>query len=302
MALTQARAWYDQACAFEAGAHLALMKSKPCISIIFCMSLTLTGIHSIERCFIRLFMPRLLIINPNTTRAMTLGIDAAARAVKNADTMLTTINPAMGPVSIEGYYDEAFAVPGLLHEIASHLAADEPPDAIIIACFDDTGLEAARALSPAPVLGIGEAAFHCAACLGHKFSVVTTLSRSIAALENNLLKYGLAARCAKVRACEIPVLELDDPTSNARARIKTEILRAKAEDGAEAIVLGCAGMAAFARAMSAECGLPVLDGVSCAVKFAEALVALGLKTSKCGAYQVPRAKPYCGIFVPFAPQ
>ena len=84
-----------------------------------------------------------------------------------------------GPVSIEGYYDEAFSVPGLLAEIAKGDASGVT--AHIIACFDDTGLEAARSVSFAPVIGIGEAAFHLASMLGHRFSVVTTLSRSIAA-------------------------------------------------------------------------------------------------------------------------
>ena len=68
--------------------------------------------------------------------------------------------------------------------------------------------------------------------------MITTLSRSIAAIETNLLKYGLDRRCARVRATEVPVLELDDPASNAVARIGAEIELAKAEDRAEAIVLG----------------------------------------------------------------
>src|SRR5438270_7258312 len=118
---------------------------------------------------------RILIVNPNTTAAMTEKIAIAARAVKGAETEIIAVNPADGPVSIEGYYDEAYAVPGLLDEIrkgeASHV------DAHIIACFDDTGLEAARSLANAPVIGIGEAAFHLASLVAHRFSVVTTLSR-----------------------------------------------------------------------------------------------------------------------------
>jgi allantoin racemase len=243
---------------------------------------------------------RILIVNPNTTAAMTGKIGEAARAVAAPGTEIIAVNPPDGPVSIEGYYDEAFSVPGLLTEIARGEAVGV--SAHIIACFDDTGLEAARSLASAPVIGIGEAAFHLASMLGHRFSVVTTLSRSIAAIETNLMKYGLASRCAKVRACEVPVLSLDDPASNACAQISAEIERAKREDAAEAIVLGCAGMADLAARLSAQHGLPVIDGVASAVKLAEAFGALGLKTSKTGAYASPRPKAYLGSFAPFAPR
>jgi allantoin racemase len=243
---------------------------------------------------------RILIVNPNTTVAMTEKIGRAARAVAAAGTEIIAVNPPDGPVSIEGYYDEAFSVPGLLAEIAKGDASGV--SAHIIACFDDTGLEAARCISPAPVIGIGEAAFHLASMLGHRFSVVTTLSRSIAAIENNLLKYGLAGRCAKVRACEVPVLSLDDPASDAAARIGAEIELAKQQDRAEAIVLGCAGMADLAARLSKRHGLPVLDGVASAVKLAEAFGVLGLKTSKIGAYAPPRPKPYLGSFASFEPR
>jgi allantoin racemase len=243
---------------------------------------------------------RILIVNPNTTAAMTEQIGRAARAAAAAGTEIIAVNPPGGPVSIEGYYDEAFSVPGLLAEIAKGDVSGV--SAHIIACFDDTGLEAARCISPAPVIGIGEAAFHLASMLGHRFSVVTTLSRSIAAIENNLLKYGLAGRCAKVRACEVPVLSLDDPASDAAARIGAEIELAKHQDRAEAIVLGCAGMADLAAHLSKRHGLPVLDGVASAVKLAEAFGALGLKTSKIGAYAFPRPKPYLGSFASFEPR
>src|SRR5204862_4281086 len=136
-------------------------------------------------------------------------------------------------VAIEGYVDGALAVPGLLDEIGAGEAAGV--DAHIIACFDDTGLDAARALATAPVIGIGEAACHVASLVAGRFSVVTTLSRSIPILEQNLVRYGLASRCASVRAAEVPVLELENADGPARARIAAEITRAIENDGAEAI-------------------------------------------------------------------
>src|SRR5271155_2589977 len=243
---------------------------------------------------------RILIVNPNTTVAMTDKIGAVARAVAAPGTEIIAVNPADGPVSIEGYYDEAFSVPGLLAEIAKGEASGV--SAHVIACFDDTGLEAARSLASAPVIGIGEAAFHLASIVAHRFAVVTTLSRSIPAIETNLLRYGLSGRCAKVRACEVPVLALDDPASNASAQISHEIERARREDRAEAIVLGCAGMTDLAARLTEQHGLPVIDGVVSAVKLAEACSALGLKTSKIGAYATPLPKAYLGAFAAFAPR
>ena len=233
---------------------------------------------------------RLLVVNPNSTASMTAKIGAAARVAAAPGTAILAQDPGVGPVSIEGYVDEAYAVPGMLDVIRR--ADRDGVDAHIIACFDDTGLDAARALADGPVIGIGEAAFHMASLLAGKFSVVTTLSRSIPAIEHNLVRYGLASRCARVRASEVPVLALEDPASDAAARIAAEIERAKAEDRAEAIVLGCAGMADLAARLSSAHGLPVLDGVACAVKLAESLVSLGLRTSKRGGYASPLAKEY----------
>ncbi len=237
---------------------------------------------------------KLLVVNPNTSAGMTARIGEAARAAAGARTQIVAVNPISGPASIEGYFDEAFAAPGVIAEVIKGEAAGV--DATVIACFDDTGLEAARCCASGPVIGIGEAAFHLASLVAHRFGVVTTLSRSIAPIEANLVKYGLERRCARVRACEVPVLALDDPTSGAREKLSAEIERAKAQDGADAIVLGCAGMAALAASLAREHGLPVIDGVAAAVKLAEALVALGHATSKLGPYARPLSKTFAGAF------
>src|SRR5215472_583437 len=182
---------------------------------------------------------RILVINPNTTTSMTHAIAKTAAAAAAPGTEIVAVNPEFGPPSIEGYLDEAFSVPGLLAEMAKAPAMD----AYIVACFDDTGLDAARCTTQAPVVGIGEAAFHIASLISGVFSVVTTLSRSVPAIEQNLVRYGLASRCRKVRAADVPVLDLEQPGSNARGRVSSEVRTAMDEDHAEAVVLGCAGMA-----------------------------------------------------------
>lgn len=230
---------------------------------------------------------RILVVNPNTTTSMTEKIGAAARRVASPGTEIVARNPVRGPASIEGYYDEAMSLAGMLEVIRTTLDVD----AVVIACFDDTGLDAARCLTDRPVVGIGEAAYHMAAMLANKFSVVTTLARSVPALEHNLHRYGLAARCARVRSSEVAVLELEEPGSQAAERIGAEIGRAIREDRAEAIVLGCAGMTDLTERLSLEHGLPVLDGVACAVTTVEAMVRLRLRTSRLGGYApVPEHK------------
>lgn len=240
---------------------------------------------------------RILVINPNTTASMTAKIGTAAEQAALVGTEIVAVNPADGPASIEGYYDEALCLPGLISAVKQNPGAD----GIVIACFDDTGLDAVRTMTDAPVLGIGEAAFHTATLLANRFSVVTTLSRSVPAIEHNLRRYGLAARCARVRATEIPVLELEDNNPRVQARIGVEIALAVKDDGAEAIVLGCAGMTNLTEALSADYGLPVLDGVACAVAMCQSLVHLGLKTSNLGGYAPPVSKAYTGAMSDFAP-
>jgi len=229
---------------------------------------------------------QILVVNPNTTASMTRKIGQAAMQAALPSTNIIAVNPSDGPASIEGYYDEALSLTGLLKIVSGY----PDVDAIVIACFDDTGLDAVRCMTNAPVLGIGEAGFHAASVLSNKFSVVTTLSRSVPAIEHNLVRYGLATRCAKVRASEVPVLDLENPLSDARGKINNEIRKAIDEDMAEAIVLGCAGMTDLAASLSVEHRVPVIDGVAAAVAMAEGLVRIGLKTSSKGGYAAPIQK------------
>jgi len=243
----------------------------------------------------------IVVINPNTTLAMTARIGATAQSVAQAGTHIIAIQPSAGPASIEGYADEAMAVPHMLEALFAEQAKNPTIAGYVIACFDDTGLDAARCVLDAPVVGIGEAACHMASLLAARFSVITTLARSVSPIEHNLVKYGLASRCARVRAAEVAVLDLEDPASDAYAHISKEIRTALKEDRSEAIVLGCAGMTDLAARLSKEHGVPVIDGVGAAVKLVENLAVLGLKTSKRTTYAAPRTKAYAGALPNFIP-
>lgn len=228
---------------------------------------------------------KLLVINPNTTRSMTAKIAAAARRVARPGTEIIATQPEHGPASIQGYLDIARCQQGLLEVAERH----PDVDAVVVGCFDDTGVDALRCVFDAPVIGIGEAAFHAASMIANRFAVVTTLARSVPGLEDNLDRYGLARRCVGVRATDVPVLELETNATQAEARIAAEIAEAIAHDRADAIVLGCAGMADLNDRLQRRFGLPVIDGVSCAVTMAEALVAAGLRTSGAGGYAGARS-------------
>lgn len=212
---------------------------------------------------------RLSVINPNSTEAMTRAIGAAASAAARSATVVRAVNPWESPPAIQGPEDGDAALPGLFRVFGEETAAGA--DAAVIACFDDTGLWELRATAGIPVIGIGEAAYTAAMLAGRRFSVVTTLAVSIPVLEDNLTRYGFAARCARVRASGVPVLELEADPEGSAERVAAEIARAVAEDGIDAVVLGCAGMADLAARMAARFGLPVIEGVSAAVRLAETL-------------------------------
>jgi allantoin racemase len=238
------------------------------------------------------------VINPNTTRAMTETIGRSARQAASPGTTVTAVTPEMGPASIESHYDEALAVPGLLAEIAAGEAAGA--DGYVIACFGDPGLDAARELATGPVVGIAEAAMHAATLLGRGFSVVTTLARTAGRAWDLAGRYGFGAACKGVHACEIPVLDLEDPASDTLTTVAELCRRAVAQDGSDSVVLGCAGLAPYAPEISRRTGAPVVEGVGVAIRLVESLVALGLRTGKGGEYAAPPPKPYTGALSPFA--
>jgi len=230
------------------------------------------------------------VINPNTTESMTALIAQAAQASAGPNTRIVGRTSSFGPASIEGHYDEALATIGMLKAVAAGDA--EGADAHIIACFGDPGLLAAREITTAPVLGIAEAAMRAATFVAIHFSVVTTLTRTRVIAEHLLRNYGLEQACRKVRAVDVAVLDLDKPEANVRGLLLRECRDALDHDGIGAIVLGCAGMADLAQDLSTELGIPLIDGVAAAVRFAEALVGLKLKTSKVGdlAFPIPKTR------------
>jgi allantoin racemase len=215
---------------------------------------------------------RLLIVNPNSTASMTVEIGIAARAAAGPGTEILAVNPIGGPSSIESDEDEQRCLPGLLAEVRRASTSANPPDAYVIACFGDPGLEQVRAILDGPVLGIAQAAMHAAALTAGGFSVVTSMSATVPTAWS-LAKTYTPSQCLGVYACDIPVLRIDsDPTMIEPIGDLCE--KALAQDGSRAIVLGCAAMAKFAGPLTRRLGVPVVDGVVAATVLAEALVTM----------------------------
>jgi allantoin racemase len=216
---------------------------------------------------------------------MTEQIETAMNAVKRADTVLEVKNPSVGPAGLASGYDEVIAGYELVQMVQT--ARHQGYDAIIIACYSDPGIVAAKELCDFPVVGIAEASMHMACMLGRKFTVLTTSKARIPSKEAYVLYNGLDSRLASVRPLGVTVVETSHEPERTKDAILAVARKAIEEDGAEVIILGCAGMAGYAEELEQKLGVPVLDPNAVALKMAEAMVDLQLKPSRIGFFAHP---------------
>lgn len=239
------------------------------------------------------------IINPNTTASFTEADRRAGAAVAGPGTHLVAVHPSAGAPSIECHLDEAVATLGVVEAVRRGEA--EGADGYVIACFGDTGIAAAREIATGPVVGMTEAALFAAALVAETFSIVTLPARTRVHAHRVVRGLGLdaAGRCLRIRAIDVPVLFGDDEDTAVAAALLAESRRAVEDDGAEAIILGCAGIGHFAALITDELGVPAIDGVAVAVTMAEGLVRCGLGTSKRSSYAAPSFQSFGGPFAAF---
>lgn len=236
---------------------------------------------------------RILVINPNTSLSMTEDIKRSAESYKSADTELVYVNPEEGPRSIETYLDESLVAIGVLKIIA---AERDNYDAFVIACGDDPGLFSAREITDKPVLAIGQSPMLIAPLLGRKFSILGTWAGDKPRSEDKVAKYGLSSQLASIVPSGASVL--GSHCNHAKLMESLEKLGRKAieEDGAEVLITTCAGLAGMQNELSKRLGVPVLEGISCAVKLAEMLIDLKVHTTRVGQYQhLPETKELVGF-------
>ena len=234
---------------------------------------------------------RILVVNVNTTESITQTIAEQARSVASPGTEIVGLTPYFGAESVEGNFESYLAAIAVMDRV---MAYDQPFDAVIQAGYGEHGREGLQELLNVPVVDITEAAATTAMFLGHAYSVVTTLDRTVPLIEDRLKLAGLYQRCASVRASGMAVLELEEHPLAAMEAIVRQAELAIREDKAEVICLGCGGMAGLDERIRQRTGVPVVDGVTAAVTIAEGLVRLGLSTSKVRTYATPRPKTVIG--------
>lgn len=216
---------------------------------------------------------KILVINPNSDPAMTEDIrQAAERYAAGRFQVITEATPG-APRFIDTFGDALGAAPGMLALVKQY---EDKVDAFVIACACDPNLLALREATDKPVVGIGQASMVLASHLGRTFTILQTDSYSIPQKKDLVHRYHLESYLASVRTVETGATPYEQYLAAAR--------KAVAEDGAECILLGCAGLCTLRDQLEQALGLPVLDGVLCGVAEAEALVRLGLKTSKVRYY------------------
>jgi allantoin racemase len=225
---------------------------------------------------------------------------AALQSLESPGLIVSGSQITRGPGSIESEYENAMAVPDTVLRIVE--AERDGVDAVVIDCMGDPGLRPAREAVTIPVLGPCQTAMHMAALLGHKFTVLTVMTRLIPQFENAAALAGLSSRLASVRSLEIPVLELEHDLAATQAALVEEAQKAVERDGAHAVIFGCTGLMGCAAALKdglLERGIdiPVIDPIPTAVNLAAAIVRSNLSHSA-RTYPLPPVKPMPGYDMP----
>jgi allantoin racemase len=235
---------------------------------------------------------RLLLINPNITVAMTESMAAEARRYASAGTQIIAVTAAFGTQYVENRAEAAIAGHAVLDALAKHA---EGCDAAIVSAFGDPGLAAAREFADIPIVGIEESAILTAWMLGRRYSIVCLTPRLRRWYIECAEEHGLAGRLASVRALDLPIPDITQAKDQFRAVLLAECGRAVEEDEAEVIIFGGGPIAGLAREAAGLVPVPVLDGVSCSVRMAEALVGLRPRKPARGSFARPPLKPSAGL-------
>lgn len=226
---------------------------------------------------------RILLINANTTEAVTQRMADAARRVAAPDVEIVTTTARFGPAIIGSRVETAIAAAA----VVERLTQADGYDAAIIGASVDPGLAAARELLEIPVVGITEAALHAACLLGGRIGAIVMSANSDTILREMADAYGLGTRLGAVHTLPITPLDLLADLDAATRAIAAAAEAMVASDGVDTIVLIGAVMAGMAGVVQPALRVPVLEGVSAAVGLAETLVRLGVPPSRAGSYARP---------------
>jgi Asp/Glu/hydantoin racemase len=235
---------------------------------------------------------KLLLINPNITEAMTVAMADEARRFASPGTEIVAVTAAFGTLYVENRAEAAIAAHAVLDALAKHAAGC---DAAIVSAFGDPGLAAAREFADIPVVGIEESAILTAWMLGRRYSIVCLTPRLRTWYIECAQEHGLAGRLASVRALDVAIPDITRAKDQLRERLLEECRLAIEQDAAEVIIFGGGPIAGLARESAEGIPVPTLDGVSCAVRMAEALVGLRPRSPRRGSFARPAPKPSRGL-------
>jgi len=214
---------------------------------------------------------RILVINPNSTEAVTRGIDEAIEPLRMAGgPTIDCVTLKEGPPGIETQQH----VDGVVQPLLSLVRQKETQyAAFVIACYSDPGLHSVREATKKPVLGISECGILTALTLGQKFGVIAILQKSIARHLRYMGALGVMERLAGELPVGLGVTELADEKRTFGRMV--EVGKAlRSAHGADVIVMGCAGMARYRKPLQDEIGIPVVEPTQAAVAMAIGRVQL----------------------------
>lgn len=216
---------------------------------------------------------RIVVINPNSTQAVTDGIDRALDPLRFADgPQIECRTLAEGPPGVESQRHVDGVIGPLCKMIESE---DNAADAFVIACFSDPGLHSAREISKHPVFGISECAILSALSLGERFGIIAILPASVSRHQRYIRQMGLESRFAADLPIGVGVTDLKgDEVEERMAGVGGQLID---EHGADVLILGCAGMADYRSRLEARLGVPVIDPSQAATAQAIAAVRLGYR-------------------------
>ena len=235
---------------------------------------------------------RVLLVNPNITAAVTDTMVEEARRSAAPGTDIVAVTARFGVSYVENRIEAAIASHAVVEALAERA---EGCDAAIVAAFGDPGVWAAKELMAFPVVGISEAAFFTALMLGGRYSIVCLTERLAVWYRECAHEHGLARRLASVRALDVAPSDIARAKEELREHLFVQCLRAVEDDAAEVIVLGGGPIAGLARELRDRLPVPIVDGVSCAVRMAEGLVQLAPRKATRGSFARPSAKPAIGL-------
>ena len=235
---------------------------------------------------------RLLFINPNISDSVSDLIGSEARRAASPDTEISVLTAPFGVAYIETRFEALIGAYASATLAAEHHAKH---DAIVVAAFGDPGLAGLREALPCPVLGLTESALMSASMLGQRYSIVAISRRITAWYRETVEANGLGQRLASIRHLDQPLADIGRVQEDHAERLVALCESAVKDDGADVIILAGAPLAGLARTVRDRIAVPVVDGVSSAVRHAETLVALNPRPARSGSFAPPPVKPNRGL-------